>query len=146
MFSLAESFKRKQYEAGRAEGRRIAYEEKRAKFNAELQAWQERQQDAQSKGLPFDEPPPVFDGKEPPAEFVYIPPPGPTIWLSESFLRKRYEAGLEVGRAEGRAKARREIDAIWEAWLARRDAALSRGEPFDEPPPSLKNNPGPRHS
>ena len=141
MFSLAESFKRKRYEAGLAEGRRRAYEKERAKFNAEWQAWDERRQDALSKGLPFDEPQPVLDAKEPPAEFVYIPPPGPTIWLSESFLRKRYEAGFAIGYERGREKGRQEARAIWEAWRERRRAALSKGEPFDEPPPFGNRNP-----
>ena len=42
------------------------------------------------------------------------------------------EEGVKVGRQEGR-QAEREA---WEAWNARREAALAAGEPFDEPPPS----------
>ena len=56
--------------------------------------------------------------------------------LAEQFKKKRYDAGLE----EGRAKERAERDALWEAWLERQQAAFSRGEPFDEPPPSRNGN------
>ncbi len=128
MFSLAESFRRKRYEAGYREGLRLAYEDKRAEFNEEWQAWNERKQDALSKSLPFDEPPPVFTAREPSS--IPVPPSTeiPTsFWLAESFLRKRYEAGRRQGR--------KEVDAAWEAWLERRQAAQSKGEPFDEPPP-----------
>ena len=40
---------------------------------------------------------------------------------------KGYAIGLEQGRARGIAKTL--------AWVERRDAALEKGEPFDEPPP-----------
>ena len=50
--------------------------------------------------------------------------------LAESFLKRRYEAGLQDGRAEGREILRR-----WEEWNRRRLAAEARGERFEEPPP-----------
>ena len=50
--------------------------------------------------------------------------------LAESFLKRRYEAGLQEGRAEGREILRR-----WEEWNRRRLAAEARGERFEEPPP-----------
>ena len=51
--------------------------------------------------------------------------------LAESFLRRRYEAGLQEGRAEGREETQRR----WEEWNRRRLAAEDRGERFEEPPP-----------
>ena len=62
--------------------------------------------------------------------------------LAEQFKKKRFDAGLE----EGRAKERAERDALWEAWLERQQAALSRGEPFNEPPPSRNGNTDVNHS
>ena len=50
--------------------------------------------------------------------------------LAESFLRRRYEAGLQDGRAEGREMLQR-----WQEWNRRRLAAEARGERFEEPPP-----------
>lgn len=41
-----------------------------------------------------------------------------------------------AGRAEGRAEARTERDLEWTEYTARLKAALERGEPFNEPPPS----------
>ena len=47
----------------------------------------------------------------------------------ERFAQERLERGREEGRAEERA--------AWTAWNTRRIQAERRGEPFDEPPPSL---------
>ena len=59
--------------------------------------------------------------------------------LAESFLKRRYEAGLQEGRVEGREEGieagRRETQQRWEDWNRRRMAAESRGEQFEEPPP-----------
>ena len=41
---------------------------------------------------------------------------------------------VEAGRAEGVTQADRE----WASWLARKEAAESRGLPFDEPPPNAR--------
>ena len=51
--------------------------------------------------------------------------------LAESFLKRRYEAGLQDGRAEGRE----EMLQRWEEWNRRRMEAEARGERFEEPPP-----------
>ena len=56
--------------------------------------------------------------------------------FAERYRTRRYKEAREEGREEGRAEARRERDALWEAWLQRRDAALANNQPFDEPPPS----------
>ena len=52
--------------------------------------------------------------------------------------------GREEGRAEGRAEVRAEVRealeeayAKWADWNRRREEAASRGERFNEPPPSL---------
>ena len=55
--------------------------------------------------------------------------------LAESFLRRRYEAGLQDGRYEGRQEGRRETQQRWQEWNRRRTEAEARGERFEEPPP-----------
>ena len=44
---------------------------------------------------------------------------------------------IEKARAEGRAEGMKEAYAEWSDWNRRREEAASRGERFDEPPPSL---------
>ena len=41
--------------------------------------------------------------------------------------------GIEIGKADGLAQKQRE----WETWLRGKEEADERGEPFDDPPPSL---------
>ena len=48
--------------------------------------------------------------------------------LAEQFKKKRYDAG------------RKEEHELWRAWYERQQAAFARGEPFDEPPPSLNGS------
>ena len=50
----------------------------------------------------------------------------------EALLEKGREEGIQEGRQEG-ASAR---DAEWEAWYARLREAIAKGEDFDEPSPS----------
>ena len=50
------------------------------------------------------------------------------------------ENRLERSREEYRAKLRAETDREWEGWIERREAAVARGEPFAEPPPSVSRN------
>ena len=51
-------------------------------------------------------------------------------------LQKRFEKrGEERGIATGREQA----NATWEAWYKRMKDAQQKGEPFDEPPPSMEN-------
>ena len=61
--------------------------------------------------------------------------------LADNYNRGRVE-GLVEGRVEGLAEGRVEgvsdADQEWEAWLTRRDIAVAKGEPFDEPPPSRR--------
>ena len=51
------------------------------------------------------------------------------------------EEGRAEGREEGRAESQEEAHAqrqkLWEDWNNRRMESAARGEPFDEPPPSL---------
>ena len=58
----------------------------------------------------------------------------------EALLEKGREEGREEGRREGREEGIQEgvlaRDAEWSAWNVRRLEAESRGERFDEPPPS----------
>ena len=44
---------------------------------------------------------------------------------------------IEKAQAEARAEALEEAYAKWSDWNRRREEAASRGERFDEPPPSL---------
>ena len=44
---------------------------------------------------------------------------------------------IEKARAEGRAEGMGEAYAEWTDWNRRREEAASRGERFNEPPPSL---------
>ena len=52
----------------------------------------------------------------------------------EKRLAEAHEAGLAAGLEEGQAKTQK----LWTEWLARREAAEARGEPFTEPPPNTK--------
>ena len=60
---------------------------------------------------------------------------------AEGVTRGRAE-GVEKGRAEGvekgRSEGRSDLAAEIREWNARRLAAQSKGEPFDEPPPGLE--------
>jgi flagellar biosynthesis/type III secretory pathway protein FliH len=60
--------------------------------------------------------------------------------LVEPLKEKQRAEGRAEGLAEGREKGREAERAAWEAWNRRRMDAESKGEPFDEPPPSLREN------
>ncbi len=78
--------------------------------------------------------------------------------LAERYLRRRYregredgreeglregrEEGLQEGREEGLREGRKEVAAAWSAWRQRMLDAQNRGEPFNEPPPTLDDTPG----
>ena len=61
--------------------------------------------------------------------------------LKERQREEGVEIGIELGREEGREEGLEEgdtrTDAMWRAWNARREMAAARGEPFNEPPPSI---------
>jgi flagellar biosynthesis/type III secretory pathway protein FliH len=50
-------------------------------------------------------------------------------------LKKRL---MEQGRKEGREEGREEVQEAWEAWNKRREEARANNKPFDEPPPSRR--------
>ena len=54
--------------------------------------------------------------------------------------RRMAEVDAEV-RARVDAEVRAEANSRWRQWLERRDAALARGEPFDEPAPDQAGPP-----
>ena len=61
--------------------------------------------------------------------------------VTGEYLRQKLVEPLkERQRAEGRVEGRAEERAAWEAWNRRRMAAEAEGKPFDEPPPSLREN------
>lgn len=65
-------------------------------------------------------------------------------WLEAKLERMREARRAESiaeGRAEGIAQGIAEADREWEDWNRRYEAALERGEPFAEPPPSRFRSP-----
>jgi hypothetical protein len=63
------------------------------------------------------------------------------VMVTGEYLRQKLVKPLkERQRAEGRKEGRAENHAAWEEWNRRRMAAESEGEPFDEAPPSLRQN------
>ena len=73
-----------------------------------------------------------------------------TIMIIGDYLKKRLIEPLEERRRleaqQREQKARTEgaarNQAAWEAWNERRMVAEAKGEPFDEPPPSVSTNEG----
>ena len=58
-----------------------------------------------------------------------------------NYLRQNLLEPLkERQRAEGRAEGRAESNAEWRDWIARREKAEAKSEPFDEPPPDTEVN------
>ncbi len=55
---LAERYLRRRYREGREDGREEGLEEGRKEVDAAWSAWYDRMRKAQSRGEPFDEPPP----------------------------------------------------------------------------------------
>ena len=53
-------------------------------------------------------------------------------------LDERKARLINEGRREGREEGRVVRDAEWNAWLERLLAAQTKGEPFEEPPPSRR--------
>lgn len=63
------------------------------------------------------------------------------IMVTGEYLRQKLVKPLiEKQRAEGRKEGLEQRQAAWEAWNRRRIDAESKGEPFDEAPPSLGQN------
>ena len=60
-------------------------------------------------------------------------------WLENRLERSREEYRAKISEAV-RAETRAETDREWEGWVERREAAVARGEPFSEPPPSVSRN------
>ena len=63
-------------------------------------------------------------------------------WIAKSRKEDREKATAQ-GLAQGLAQGRSEMQQLWQGWNHRRLAHEARGEPFDEPPPSLNGNNGP---
>ena len=60
-------------------------------------------------------------------------------WLENRLERSREEYRAKISEAV-RVETRAETDREWEGWIARREEAVARGEPFSEPPPSVSRN------
>ncbi len=61
------------------------------------------------------------------------------VMLSERYLARRFEQGRARGRAEGRTAVLAEL----REWERRRQEAKEKGEPFDEPLPTINLEGGP---
>ena len=57
-------------------------------------------------------------------------------WINNRRERQMREAVEEATRETARETAT-EVDGLWRAWNERRLDALSKGEPFAEPPPDI---------
>ena len=57
----------------------------------------------------------------------------------EPLRRQLRQEGIEQGREEGVATGVKQADARSMKWYARQQAALAKGEPFDEPPPFIES-------
>ena len=76
--------------------------------------------------------------------------------IAEAYLKKRFRdgkaegiaEGIAEGRAEGIAEGMAEGEQVaheaWTVWNEKRLDAEARGEPFDEPPPTLNGQNGQR--
>ena len=60
--------------------------------------------------------------------------------IAEAYLKKRFRDGKAEGMAEGEQMAH----SAWTVWNEKRLDAEERGEPFDEPPPTLNGQNGQR--
>ena len=60
-------------------------------------------------------------------------------WLENRLERSREEYRAKISEV-ARVETRAETDREWEGWIERREAAVARGEPFGEPPPSVSRN------
>lgn len=47
------------------------------------------------------------------------------------------EQGIAQGIVQGQKEGREQVQRMWEDWFRRREEAERKGEPFDEPPPTL---------
>ena len=70
-------------------------------------------------------------------------------WIAKSRKEDRekaHAAGLAEGRAEGQVEGHAtglaKMQKLWLGWNRRRLEHEARGEPFDEPPPSLDGDDG----
>ncbi len=69
-------------------------------------------------------------------------------WIRQRRRQKDLEEGKEIGLKEGikqgieqgRWQGRDEVQAVWDAWLRRKEEAEGRGESFTEPPPRQGKN------
>ena len=53
-------------------------------------------------------------------------------------LAEKFDEGVEEGMERGRARTIAEFNTLIDEWVKRRDEATEKGEPFDEPPPKMK--------
>ena len=61
---------------------------------------------------------------------------------TDKWIAKSRQEDREKARAGGLAEGHAERQRLWQEWNRRRLEHAARGEPFDEPPPSLNGNDG----
>ena len=131
MLSAAERWRR-----FREEPRERLRAEARAEVHAAWDAWLARKRAADEAGEPFTEPTPSAVAAAMPDPRASRPrerpvPPHRPVGLSAAERWRRFKEEPKRIRAEITA----EVDAAWEAWLGRREAARAAGEDFTEPRP-----------
>ena len=67
---------------------------------------------------------------------IFLEVGGRIMLLIKPAVEALLEKGREEGRQEGRQEGASARDAEWEAWYARLREAMAKGEDFDEPSPS----------
>ena len=65
---------------------------------------------------------------------------------TDKWIAKKRQEEREKATAKGRSEGRSEMQKLWQGWNQRRLEHEARGEPFDEPPPSLNGDNGHREN
>ena len=73
------------------------------------------------------------------AEFIG----GLIVVLAQYLIRKFEKRGEERGIEQGMEQGRKQANSAWMTWYKNMKDAEARGEPFDEPPPSIGNGSSP---
>ena len=66
---------------------------------------------------------------------------GANMVLAE-LMKRRWARDAAEGEARSEARGQAKMHRLWTEWLERKDAAETKGEPFNEPPPQPPNGTG----
>ena len=67
---------------------------------------------------------------------------GAAMVFAAMFTQRKRQEAEEKGREEGHAAGLKEADTEWREWNRRREEAISKGQPFEEPTPDSRNGSG----